>query len=123
VALAVEHQSWSEANEAFYRDVLAGDKSPNPDWAMTVLFYAAVHAIEAALVHVGAKGRRTHTTRKEELDKRGWRTLTALYGTLYTRSLDSRYHCIRPSQMQLALAEQALSQVRAEIAALGLGPY
>jgi uncharacterized protein (UPF0332 family) len=117
---AAEHQSWAQQNEAFYRHI-GGNHSQWPDWAMSVLFYTAVHEIQAALVASGSRPR-NHESRMVTLREK-WPTLGTLYETLFDRSKRVRYLCNRPSQMELALAEAALTQVRAEITKLNLPPY
>ena len=117
---AAEHQSWAQQNEAFYRHI-GGSRSQWPDWAMTALFYTAVHEIQAALVADGARPG-DHKERQRVLREK-WPTLATVYETLFTRSKQARYGCQRHSQADLALAEAALQQVRREIAKLGLQPY
>jgi uncharacterized protein (UPF0332 family) len=117
---AAEHQSWAQRNKAFYNHI-GGSHSEWPDWAMSVLFYAAVHEIQAALVVSGSRPR-DHTERMAMLREK-WPSLGTLYDTLFTRSKQARYLCHRPSQAELALAEAALTQVRGEIAKLNLPPY
>jgi uncharacterized protein (UPF0332 family) len=116
---AAEHQSWAQQNEAFYQHI-GGSHSQWPDWAMSALFYAAVHEIQAALVASSSRPR-DHKERMVILREK-WPTLGTLYETLFTRSRQARYECHRHSQADLALAEVALTQVKSEIAKLGLRP-
>jgi hypothetical protein len=117
---ATEHQSWARHNEAFYQHI-GGSRSQWPDWAMTSLFYAAVHEIQAALVASRSRPR-DHTERIAVLREK-WPSLGTLYETLYTRSKQARYNFHRHSQADLALAEMALAQIRSEIAKLKLPTY
>ena len=88
---------------------------------MTVLFYTAMHEIQAALVADGSRPV-DHTERQRVLREK-WPTLATAYETLFTRSKQARYECHRHSQADLAFAEAALQQVRREIAKLGSQPY
>lgn len=117
---AAEHHTWAQQNEAFYTH-LGGSQSQYPDWAMTVIFYVALHEIEAALV---AKGSRvySHEQRKAKLASK-WPVIRQWHDFLYTRSRDARYRCQSFSANDLALAETALASIRAEIAKLNLAPY
>jgi len=49
VPSAADHRSIAARNEAFYRD-LCGQEPMRGDWAMTVLFYIAVHEVQAVIV-------------------------------------------------------------------------
>ncbi|HEV3323066.1 MAG TPA: hypothetical protein VG147_12870 [Solirubrobacteraceae bacterium] len=66
---ATEHQSWAQQNKQFY-EFIGGSHSQWPDWAMTALFYAAMHEIQAALVAMSLRPKK-HETRKSCCAKNG----------------------------------------------------
>ena len=113
---AAEHYAQSQNFDAFYQH-LGGNASAWPQWAAVVLFYIAVHEIQAFLV---ARGHRPtdHTSRKAVLNQ-GWQQLATLYAGLYDLSKKARYECITPSQAQLTLAEMQLQLVRQFVAQQG----
>lgn len=120
---ASEHQNWGRQNKQFY-DSIGGSHSQWPDWAMTALFYAAMHEVQAALVSTGLRPRE-HKTRKAALREKtgGWLAIAQLYESLFSQSCAARYECHRHSQLHLALAEHQLGEVQNEIAKLSLPPY
>jgi hypothetical protein len=119
---AAEHYGWSRQNEAFYA-TLGGIGTPNPDWAVTVLFYAAVHAAQAALVAKQYQPRpRTHEDRKVAL-RRECPQVAAWYETLEQRSRLARYECDLPSGNTVALMEAALQEAHSAIATYSPPPY
>jgi hypothetical protein len=72
---------------------------PDVDWAVTVLFYAALHLVEATLapsVHSPNHNARHQTV---HLDPR-LRPIYCHYCELYYRSLDARYDCISFGPLQ-----------------------
>ena len=117
---AAEHHAWALQNETFYNE-LGGCQSQQPDWAMTVLYYVALHEIEAALVSDGCRVH-SHEERKAKMQQK-WPILRRWHDHLYQHSRDARYRCRRPSQKDLTLAEAALRGVRDEIAKITPRPY
>lgn len=83
------HLAKAESN---HRLALALQTGPNPDWAVTILFYTALHLVEATLapnVHSA-----NHSERFSNVySHRYLRPLAYHYRHLYDASLDSRYDC------------------------------
>ena len=118
---ALEHHDWADFNARFYAH-LGGDESSWQPWAMTALFYIAVHEIQSFLVQHNL-ARKTHSERLNALRKDSqWATLAQHYDALQQRSRDARYECRVHSQADLAIAELALRQVRGEVARLRPSP-
>jgi hypothetical protein len=44
-----DHREWATRNEEFYSQQLGGCDAKQADWGLTVLFYAAVHEVQAFL--------------------------------------------------------------------------
>ena len=111
---ALEHHTWGEQNERFSVELMSSQPTLWQPWAITALFYAAVHEVQSLLVEHGAQPR-SHDDRRRELLNR-WPNLAVLYDSVYNRSKDARYNCVIHQQPQLALAQMALNMVRAEVA-------
>lgn len=86
----VEHSEHCQHNIDFLASFLLEHSN---DWAITVMFYTAVHAMEAVLslenVHC-----QNHQSRKSELEKRdidGLKEKLRLYKSLERKAHDSRY--------------------------------
>jgi len=84
------HIDKARSNEALSLSLRA---TPYPDWAATVLFYAALHLVEAVLAPLTQL--RTHVRRDNVVatDPR-LRPIYVHYRELYDRSLDARYNCV-----------------------------
>lgn len=97
---STDHTLQAKHNEEFYQVI---DKNVYSDWAMTVLFYAALHYIDAFLgqvsIHPGG-----HDTRDHEVSSR--KELRPIYGQyrhLKNRSRNARYYCnttFTPKELQ-----------------------
>ncbi len=116
------HSEQASYNEDVYRE-LGGVGAVRSDWALTVLFYVAVHEIQAFLVRQGAHpppGRGwDHTARKSVLRANpDWQQLGALLERFLDQSARARYECWRPATKDLQLAEVLLQLIRDEITQL-----
>jgi hypothetical protein len=118
---AADHYAQGQRNEAFYHQI-GGSGSSHPEWAMTALFYTAVHEIEAALLKLNAPPSKDHTDRKAGVRVR----LSAAapeYEQLFRLSMDARYGCVHHGAPVLQKAEQRLAAIRAVIASVAPPPY
>lgn len=124
---AEEHRAQAQLNEEFYARI-GGIDSEWPDWALTTLFYVAVHEIQAFL----ADNRATvigygirwpvaeHHERKKALRQHpAWNGLAQRYDVLYGASRKTRYECHSPDKTELEKRRQTVDQIRAEIERLG----
>ena|ERR1700742_244492 len=107
------HVKQAQGNEQFYLDVLGGEASSTPEWAMTALFYAAVHYVQAGCVHFGACPK-DHGMRKEAIQTH-FREIRAAYSKLYQDSRDARYECIKHQSSELRNAESLLARIAATV--------
>ena len=91
-----QHLANAERNQ---RLSIALQTSADVDWAVTVLFYAALHLVEATLAPVVHSP--NHKIRNEtvQLDPR-LRPIHHHYRDLYHRSLDARYDCVPFTTLQ-----------------------
>jgi hypothetical protein len=126
VPSAKDHEEQAAKNRAFFKD-LGGTGAKHSDWAITALFYAAVHDVQALIVskgwrYIDDQGKswipRTHTERLSVI-KRECKHLRADFESLKDWSEAARYECETFLQAQLKLAESVLSGLKAEIDKLG----
>lgn len=118
-ASAQDHRQWAQDNETFY-DAIGGSGSQWPAWAMTAVFYVALHEVRACFLDNGGIRLGAHDRTRVALRKNLPRTqiLNRHYTRLYDWSVRTRYKGWRPSQAELQRAEQSLRQIRSEIARL-----
>jgi hypothetical protein len=107
-----EHLAWAQQNEEAFKKF----RAKWPDWAMTALFYAAVHEVQAFLIDNNHRPE-THTARNRLVKQYWGPTIYPPYDTLQQRSRDARYNCIMPSEDDLNRAVLTLAKLRAAIAA------
>lgn len=88
-----DHILQAQHNEEFYR---ATDKNVYSDWAMTAVYYAALHYVDAFLARVGMIDPGGHDVRDQEVRARAeLRPILAYYFRLKNRSRSARYYCAR----------------------------
>jgi len=115
MASSLDHLSQAQANEGFFEE-LGADSSSTPDWAMTVLFYAALHYAQAGFVYLLQNAApSTHKERRGAIRTR-FRAIAIDYEKLYDASCRARYDCIRPKREQLQDAQKLLHGISREIA-------
>ncbi len=88
-----DHILQARHNEEFYR---ATDKNVYSDWAMTAVYYAALHYIDALLAQVGVDDPGGHFARNREVGARAeLRPIARFYFRLKNRSENARYYCYK----------------------------
>ncbi len=95
-----DHILQARHNEEFYR---ATDKNVYSDWAMTAVYYAALHYIDALLAQVGMIDPGGHDVRDQEVHTRAeLRPIARSYFRLKGRSRSARYYAARfqPAELQ-----------------------
>jgi len=86
-----EHVSKAEGNEEFASSITP-DSQPRIDWKLVVLFYAAVHYVEAYLARHLNQHVRSHTTRDKYLGREAnLRKIFTSYGHLKFYGYNARY--------------------------------
>jgi hypothetical protein len=97
-----EHIAKAESNEGLFQELVTSGR--HVDWQVTVLFYAALHYVDAWLsrsaIHPHTHVERRHFVRKD----RALHRLYGHYSRLDDRSQDARYTAIR---FPAAYAQQA----------------
>ncbi len=87
------HLSQADHNERFFHSF---DRNIYSDWAMTALFYASLHYVDAFLAHVGIENPGGHATR--DCFVNSWTELRPInreYFRLKNRSTSARYYARR----------------------------
>ena len=106
MATANDHRKQAEHNERFL-DTL--NKQQFPDWAATVIFYAAVHRVQRLFETLGGSGGSHHRRNKTLRSKypKVWKQ----YQPLYTFSRLSRYRCMETRPEDVAPLETRYRRV------------
>lgn len=108
-----EHLAQAQVNEVLSRELQGG---PSLDWAVTTLFYAALHLVEATLAPQGHS--RTHVERDRTVRQHPQlRPIYGHYRELKERSLQARYDCqmfnlATVQQLQIAEYEAIKNHLR-----------
>jgi hypothetical protein len=116
-----EHYAQAQRNEAFYRRI-GSSHSAQPEWAVTALFYVAVHELEAALLALNEASPKNHAQRKAAM-RQHFLPAAKDFEQLHQMSMAARYECKRHSQSDIAFAEARLTPIRQEIAKKAGPPY
>jgi hypothetical protein len=114
MASSTDHLVQAQGNESFYEDIGA-DRSSTPEWAMTILFYAALHYAQAALIHLQGTGPGDHKERKQAI-RTTFGAIAPDYESLEDASRRARYECERPKRDELQAAQQLVRGIANEIA-------
>jgi hypothetical protein len=112
-----EHRAWAKQNEEAFKSL----RKTYPDWAATVLFYVAVHEVQAFLaarnIHPQDHGARNRTLRAN------WpKTIWPPYESLQQVSNEARYECVMPREADLNRAVLTLAKLRAALEAEAKDP-
>lgn len=97
---ASDHIIQARHNEEFYR---VTDKATYSDRAMTTIYYAALHYVDALLAKVGMIDPGGHDVRDQEVRARTeLRPIYRSYFRLKSRSRNARYYCAKfqPGELQ-----------------------
>ena len=99
-----EHELQAQHNKAFLNDFEI-QRSAYLDWAVTAMFYEAVHWIEAYLGTQGLHSSNHHqraATMQKVPHLRDDPQLTKDYGTLRTESENAKYFCYTHTTLQIS---------------------
>jgi hypothetical protein len=113
-----EHLKKAEGNEEFAASI-APDNQTRIDWTLVVLFYAAVHYVEAYLdKHLG-QHLRSHTTRDKYMGRESnLRPIFAVYGHLKYFGYNARYELDAFTKQNIQEANGYLDQIKKHLAPL-----
>jgi hypothetical protein len=114
---AEDHREISRRNERFYESI-GGPEAAWSDWAVTILFYAALHDLTALAIERNLPLPEKHKDMKDVLRVRGWEALATGYATLLSRSWRARYKGSRYKKEAVEESHVLLQQLRVEIAEL-----
>ncbi|MGI8887010.1 MAG: hypothetical protein ACR2G9_08860 [Gaiellaceae bacterium] len=114
---SAQHLAWAEQNEKIFNAI----RAKWPDWAATLLFYVAVHEVQALIVDAASERPETHKERNI-LIRKHWRgTVWGPYEHLSQLSRNARYDCHTPTVGELNNAVLALTKFRMAVAAVRVG--
>jgi hypothetical protein len=109
-----EHVKKAKGNEAF-ADSIAPTSQASIDWKLVVLFYVAVHYVEAYLAKTGIH-LRSHTTRDGYVTKeRNLKKIRILYGHLKYYGYNARYEMSTFTAKDVKEATEYLDKVKSEL--------
>jgi len=104
MATRAQHEQQARQNLGLHEH-LAGLEA-HLDWAVTALFYSALHYIDAFLLPIDP---RSHRHRNEIISRHPQlATIYRQYRLLLDRSRDTRYECVYPTLDQLRFYRQQL---------------
>lgn len=104
---AAKHSEQEQRNDDVYRNVIRRDNPAYSEWAMTAIFYRAVHTIDCFL----ASGTHAfhpvgHPDRRKALERLGKQLAAAKYWQLKGASQRARYGCERFTDAELDSYEE-----------------
>jgi hypothetical protein len=111
VPTSAEHLAWAENNEKIFGSI----RKKWPDWAATLLFYVAVHEVQALILDNTAERPHSHEDRNNVIKKQWLSTVWPPYAHLRQLSREARYECVTPSDGDLNTAVLALARFRAAV--------
>ena len=126
MAASADHEQQASRNRDFYTEIGA-ENTQWPEWALTALFYTAVHQVQAVIVRKGWKVRRkdgslkfpdVHEERLRVIN-RECRQIETDFRLLKQWSEGARYECRAFAPHNVKLAERTLDQITAELAKIG----
>lgn len=115
MASSSEHYAQAQSNEGFYEN-LGAERSTTPEWAMTVLFYSALHYAQAAFVYLNPSELPSDHGQRKKAIRTQFRNIATEYEALYDASRRARYDCIPPEKQELSAAQKRLRKIAEEIA-------
>jgi hypothetical protein len=123
MARRADHEQQASRNRDFYEE-LGAEKTARPEWAMTALFYTAVHDVQVVIIRKGWKFQtkngswrfpRDHHERLAII-KRECPQIAADYRALQQWSEAARYECRPFGRADLQLAKRTLDGIAVELA-------
>lgn len=96
----VEHRAKAKNNRQFAKELLAGYPAL-ADWAVTAIFYAALHHVDARLAQAAGRHPKSHTERKL-LVRQHAGAIYEKFRLLYERSREARYDMVDLSHVSKA---------------------
>lgn len=90
----------------------------NYDWAITIMFYCAVHLVEKALAEISPKyNTTTHRARRNLLlaERKRFAVIFSQYQALYNQSIRARYEYVSFSRKDFELAANYLKHIETHL--------
>ncbi|MGA3081985.1 MAG: hypothetical protein ABSD44_11450 [Terracidiphilus sp.] len=113
-----QHVQKAEGNETFAKSIDTTSQA-RIDWKLVILFYAAVHYVEAYLAMSSGTHLRSHTTRDNYISKESnLKKIRVSYAHLKYYGYNARYEFDGFTAKDVREASGYLSQVKAELVPL-----
>jgi hypothetical protein len=108
-----DHVNKAKGNEAF-ADAISPNSQAQIDWKLVVLFYAALHYVEAYLAKQMGVHLRSHTTRDSYVSKESnLKKVRTQYGHLKFFSYNARYEMDKFTANDVNEATEYLAELKA----------
>jgi hypothetical protein len=111
---SADHLAWAAQNENAFKKM----RAKWPDWAMTALFYTALHEVQALFLDTTSDRPVQHSGRNAKINANWGASIYAPYTWLYQRSRTARYDCAMPSEAKLNEAVLSLAKFRLGVEAV-----
>ena len=98
-------------NRAVADVLLQGSPPTSRQWAITCIFYAALHYVNAHIIWRGGKPPSTHGQREHEI-RESMRSVYSDYRWLKTRSEDARYMWVEPDEQTVKESRQRVNTIQ-----------
>ena len=109
----IEHIDWADRNEEFAKSFYLDDQL-EINWAITLLFYSALHYADAYIVARG-RPRYDHASRERSMHDVFFDPIRTDYKRLKDLSREARYNIAPLTKQDFAIADAALQRIKAHI--------
>ena len=113
-----EHINWAIHDRDFWTSIDL-DNTPFTDWALTGMFYEAVHWVEAFLANKGYhSGKHSERSRNMRFYKVDFKPIQADYDTIKQDSETARYECYRHTAQEARQLIPLVDNIKGHISQL-----
>ena len=115
MATSSEHVSKAQANESFADQIDTNSSAVAISWIVTIIFYAAVHYVQAYFASLGRK-HILHKARSSDIQRDS--RIAVMYNDyrdLYDISRDARYDCGTLAPGHIKFAKERLEKIKADL--------
>lgn len=108
-----EHSDWADRNEKFAKSFYLDDQL-EINWSITLLFYSALHYVDAYIVSRGG-ARHDHRSRAKSMDDPFFDEIREDYKTLKDLSREARYNIAPFTKRDFQRADGLLQRIKAHV--------
>ncbi len=110
-----DHEAWASKNRSFFEEA-SGKRVRHWDgWAVTVLFYTALHKVKALLADRGDVSVSHKDTLRYLQKDPAFLRLSSLYSDMLQASIDARYNCVAHGPNEIKEQEANLADIDREV--------